>query len=78
VSADELRLMGVHEVAAVLGTGKDNVRRWMLSGELPCLYVGAGLEPKTNLEMLRAWLRHRATLSPGGVVLVPKRRRRAS
>lgn len=58
---DELRLMGVAEVAAVLGTSKEQVRGWFASGELPSLEVGAGREPRINLEMLRAWLRHRAT-----------------
>lgn len=55
VEADELRLLGAAEVAAVLGTSAQQVREWFRDGTLPSLPIGAGREPRTNRRMLNAW-----------------------
>ena len=54
---DPFRLMGLKEVAEVLGTNWKNVRDLVEAGELPCVRVGASQEPKVALETLQAWLR---------------------
>lgn len=59
--SDERRLLSLKEVAEVLGTSDRQVSQWFREGTLPSLPVGAGREPKINLVMLDAWLRHRAT-----------------
>src|SRR5204862_2341416 len=58
--ADErspLRLLGLREVAAVLGTDWRNVRALVERGELPAVHVGATREPRISLAMLEAWQR---------------------
>jgi len=54
---DLFRLMGLKEVAELLGTDWRNVREWVEGGDLPCVRVGASQEPKVALVTLEAWLR---------------------
>jgi excisionase family DNA binding protein len=58
-----LRLLGLREVAEVLGTDWRNVRGLVERGELPAVHVGATREPRISLAMLEAWQRRLATSS---------------
>jgi hypothetical protein len=50
-----LRLLGLSDVASLLGTHKENVRAWFEAGVLPCVRVGEGGEPRVSVRMLEAW-----------------------
>lgn len=52
---DPLRLLGLDAVASILGTDRENVRRLIDTGRLPCIRVGARGEPRVSLRMLDAW-----------------------
>jgi hypothetical protein len=54
---DPLRLLGLKDVAALLGTHWHNVRDLVDAGDLPCVRVGASGEPKVARVSLEAWLR---------------------
>jgi excisionase family DNA binding protein len=76
---DLFRLMGLKEVAELLGTDWRNVREWVEAGELPCVRVGASQEPKVALVTLEAWLRRLGEAgaersAPGNPVRPVKRR----
>lgn len=53
---DPLRLLGLKEVAAILGTHSSNVVALIEDGLMPCLRVGENGQPVLNIVMLRAWL----------------------
>lgn len=61
---DDLRLLGLDEAAKLLGTHRDNLRRWIDTGALPALFVGDGLEPRVSRLMLAAWQERTATAEP--------------
>lgn len=73
--SDELKLLGLDEIARLLGTHRDNVRRWIDTGALPALYVGDTLEPKVSRLMLAAWQERTAMAE---VKLRPVRKRRSA
>jgi len=52
-----LRLLGLRDVAEVLGTDWRNVRGLIERGELPAVHVGETREPRISLAMLEAWQR---------------------
>lgn len=56
-----LRLLGIKEVATILGTDKENVLAWIRSGALPAVKVGRSGEPRVSVLMLEAWQRALAT-----------------
>ena len=63
-----LRLLGLREVAAVLGTDWRNVRALVERGELPAIHVGETREPRISLAMLEEWQRR---LASAGSAVVP-------
>lgn len=73
-----LRLLGVEEVAKLLGTHRKEVNELIESGQLPCVRVGLSREPRVSRAMLEAWA---AAVGRGERVEAPepvrRRRRRA-
>ena len=63
-----LRLLGLREVAAVLGTDWRNVRALVERGELPAIHVGETREPRISLAMLEEWQRR---LAASGSAVLP-------
>jgi hypothetical protein len=61
--AGDVRLLGLKDVAKLLGTDWRNVRRMVESGELPSVLVVESGEPRLSLRMLREWQRRRAELA---------------
>lgn len=51
------KLMGLKEAAELLQTDVPNVKALVEAGVLPCVRVGAGLEPRVARITLEAWLR---------------------
>ena len=72
---DALKLMGIEDVAKILGTHRDNVRRWIDTGALPALFVGDTLEPKVSRLMLAEW--QAKTIAEGAPVRAVRKRRAA-
>lgn len=73
VADPNLRLLGVKDVAAILGTDKENVLAWIRSGALPAVKVGRSGEPRVSVLMLEAWQRSLATSQPTSQKRAPRR-----
>jgi len=54
-ASDALRLLGVEEIAKLLGTHRREVNELIESGQLPCVRVGLSREPRVSRAMLEAW-----------------------
>lgn len=57
-TADPLRLLGLSEVARLLGTDRQEVIALVEAGQLPCIRVGVSREPRVSQAMLAEWQAH--------------------
>lgn len=69
---DPLRLLGVEQIAELLGTHRREVHDLIESGQLPCVRVGASREPRISRAMLEAWA---AAVGRGEVTRAERKKR---
>lgn len=75
VEGEPLRLLGVEQIAALLGTDRREINALIESGQLPCVRVGVSREPRVSRTMLDEWQRLMARGETVDALAVARRRR---
>ena len=75
---EALRLLGIKEAAALLGTAPTEVRDWIELGWLPCVRVGVTQEPRVSAAMILAWQEGRIGKMTAGQIAAKYRKPRGA